>query len=85
MTDVASTSNVAQAISFAIDEIREFGTSDGEMGLFLSRDPDRSPERDLCVTEVSAELQNAANGLMSKFTVSTSDGRRWTVRVTPEA
>lgn len=77
----ANTISVAQAISFAIDEVQEFGTTDGEMGLFLNRDADRSPEHDLRITEVSAELHS--NGPISTFTVKTSDGQEWRVRVGP--
>jgi hypothetical protein len=78
--DPASTViTIAQAISFAVDEVQEFGTADGEMGLFLSREADRSPERDLRVTGVSAELENTAT--TSSFTVTTSDGRTFQVKV----
>lgn len=79
----ATTTTVAQAISFAVDEIQEYGTADGQMGLLLDRDADEAPEAALRATEVSAELENAANGLMSQFTVTTSDGQVWSVRVTP--
>lgn len=80
----ATTTTVAQAISFAVDEVQEYGTSDGAMGLFLDRDSeDLAPEEDLRVTEVSAQLQNSSNGLASIFQVTTSDGKVWDVRVTP--
>jgi hypothetical protein len=80
----ATATTVAQAISFAVDEVQEYGTSDGAMGLFLDRDSeDLIPEEDLRVTEVSAQLQNASNGLTSIFQVTTSDGKVWDVRVTP--
>lgn len=79
----ATTTTVAQAVSFAIDEVQEYGTTDGQMGLFLDRDGDPTPEEDLRVVEVSAELENAPNGLMSQFTIKTSDGREWAVRITP--
>jgi hypothetical protein len=86
----ATTIAVAQAISFAVDEVQEFGTSDGAMGLFLDRDSeDLIPEEDLRVTEVSAEMVNGKKGgpfgEFSTFTVKTSDGREWTVSVTPKA
>lgn len=78
----STTTTVAQAISYAIDEAQEFGTvNDSRNGLYLG---DVADESDLRVTEVSAELENAPNGLQSQFTVKTSDGREWTVRVTPK-
>lgn len=83
---MANTNKVAQAISFAIDEVREFGTSDGAETLFLDLETnDQDPRTELRIEEVGAELENAGNGLMSQFTVKTSDGREWTVRVTPKA
>lgn len=74
----ATTTTVAQAISLAVDEAQE-GLGSLEGGLFLGESDS------LRVTEVSAELENAGNGLMSQFTVKTSDGQEWTVRVTPKA
>lgn len=68
---------VAQAISLAIDEAQE-GLVGEDGGLFIGDGADR-------ITEVSAELENAPNGLQSQFTVTTSDGKQWTVRVTPKA
>jgi hypothetical protein len=82
----ATTTTVAQAISFAVDEVQEFGTSDGAETLFLDLETDdQDPNTELRVTEVSAEMENAGNGLMSQFTVKTSDGQEWNVRVTPKA
>ncbi len=81
----ATTTTVAQAISRAIDERQEYGGHDdapGREGLFLDDAPGME-WTDLRVTEVSAELENAANGLMSQFTVKTSDGQEWAVRITP--
>lgn len=79
----SNTTNVAQAISYAVDEFQEFGGhNDDRLGLYLGDVADTS---DLRITEVSAELENAGNGLMSQFTVKTSDGREWNVRVTPKA
>lgn len=85
---IANPTNVAQAISFAIDEVQEFGTSDGEMGLFLIREGgDLTPESDLRITEVSAEMLNREGDETSRgypysqFKVKTSDGRSFTVRV----
>jgi hypothetical protein len=81
----STTITVAQAIRFAVDEVQEFGTSDGIMGLPLDRkySPQSAPETALRVTEVSAQLQNSFNGLASIFQVTTSDGKVWDVRVTP--
>jgi hypothetical protein len=79
----ATTISVAQAVSFAIDEVREFGDSDGRMGLPLDRDAEEAPETALRITEVSAQLENAANGLTSIFQVTTSDGQIWDVKITP--
>lgn len=79
----ATTTTVAQAISYAVDEFQEFGGhNDSRLGLYLG---DVADDSDLRVTEVSAELQNAPNGLMSQFTIKTSDGQEWTVQVTPKA
>jgi hypothetical protein len=77
----ATTTTVAQAISFAVDEFQEFGGhNDHRPGLYLG---DVADDSDLRINEVSAELQNAANGLTSIFQVTTSDGQVWDVRVTP--
>jgi hypothetical protein len=76
--------NVAQAVSFAIDEVQEFGTSDGAMSLFLDLDTDdQDPKNDLRITEVSAELKTMEmpSGDVSKFTVKTSDGRKFKISV----
>lgn len=82
--DHSTAQRVAQALSRAIDEVQEFGMSDSDPGLFLNDAPG-AEQTDLRVTEVSAELDTAANGLQSQFTVTTSDGREWTVRITPKA
>lgn len=77
MSDQATTTTVAQAVSYAVDEAQE-GLVGEEGGLWIGDGPIR-------INEVSAELDNAANGLMSQFTVKTSDGQEWTVRITPKA
>jgi hypothetical protein len=76
----STTTNVAQAISLAVDEAKE-GACSLEGGLYL--EPDESST--LRVTEVGAELENAGNGLMSQFVVKTSDGQEWNVRITPKS
>lgn len=81
---------VAQAVSFAVDEVQEFGTSDGDSATGLPlQGPDGNPSEDLRVIEVSAELLNGEPGgpfgEFSSFTVKTSDGREWTVSITPKA
>lgn len=85
LTGVATTTTVAQAISFAIDEAQEFGGhNDHRPGLYLSAVEDES---DLRVTEVSAELRShegderSLGYPYSTFTISTSDGQVWEVRV----
>lgn len=81
MKDRATTTTVAQAISRVIDEAQE-GLSSLEGGLFLNDAPG-AEDAELRVVEVSAELENAVNGMMSQFTVKTSDGQEWNVRITP--
>jgi hypothetical protein len=76
---IANTTSVAQAISRAIDEHQELSL-DG--GLFLDDAPGAEGTTTRIV-EVSAELQNAANGLTSIFQVHTSDGQVWDIRITP--
>jgi len=71
----ATARGVAQAISFAVDEIQEFGEEPLWVG---SERPS-----DVRVTEVSAELQTSTNGQSSTFQVTTSDGRIWDVTVKP--
>lgn len=83
LRQTATARGVAQAISFAVDEVQEFGDSDGRMGLTLNRETDEAPETALRVTEVSAELQTSMNGRLSTFQVTTSDGKVWDVKVTP--
>lgn len=77
----ATTTTVAQAISLAVDEAQE-GLVGEEGGLFIGDGPER-------ITEVSAELTNGEEGgpfgEFSSFTVTTSDGRKWNVSVTPKA
>jgi len=73
--DTANVVRVAQAIS------RNLETTDE---LYLDDGPGME-DSTLHFMEVGAELHNAANGLMSQFTVTTSDGRSWNVRITPEA
>lgn len=83
--DHATARRVAQAISRAIDEHQEFGGHDSvSTGLFLD-DAIEYDDTDLRIQEVGAELETAANGLQSQFAIKTSDGREWTVRVTPKA
>lgn len=76
----ATTTAVAQAVSRAIDEYQELARE----GLYLDDGPEFEATT-LRVTEVGAELKNAANGLMSQFTIKTSDGQEWNVRITPKA
>lgn len=77
----ATTTNVAQAISLAVDEAQEFGTSGGEeVGLLLSPDLNR----DLRVTEVGAQLHHDRPSGTSYFLLKTSDGREWRVTVQEE-
>jgi hypothetical protein len=44
-------------------------------------------DSDLSITEVADidDVETSANGLTAQFTVKTSDGLEWTVRVTPKA
>lgn len=72
----ATTTTVAQAISLVVDEAQEGLLSD-EVGVFLGDNPIR-------ITEVSAELANGAYGDWASFTVKTSDGQEFEVRVTPK-
>lgn len=77
----ATNITVAQAISRAIDEHQEFGGhEDDRLGLYLDDAPG-AEDTDLRITEVSAELNT--NGPISTFTVKTSDGREWRVRIGP--
>lgn len=87
MSVTATPTTVAQAISFAIDEVQEFGTADGLMGLPLDRDADEAIETALRITEVSAELDNregdeTSRGCpYSRFSIKTSDGKVFEIRV----
>lgn len=85
MTERATPTRVAQAIGRAIEEHANFGGhEDTGLGLYLE-DGLGNEDTTLHVTEVGPELENASNGLMSQFTIKTSDGREWTIRVTPKA
>lgn len=76
-TGGATTINVAQAISFAVDERQE------TKSLFI--DAEGHDPLKLRINEVSAELTNAILPNRSSFTVNTTDGKVFRVTVTEES